>query len=114
MFHPGVQQIFRLVFDSVNNALKVTLALPTAGGGELLVADFFDTSLIHGSVSVTTSEIQAKVGVSNLADRRFIRVFNSTNGKIYYGATGLSTSDSEFLQKGEAITLPAGPNIDVF
>lgn len=77
-------------------------------------SDVVNDSYISGSVSVTSTEIEAKVGGSRLAGREILTIYNSSTSVIYHGPTGVTTSTGVRIEKGQTIDIPVGDNIGVF
>ena len=96
------------IFDSDGQPFTLT-------GGGLPVSDVIDT-LVHASVSVGTTEVEAKVGGTPLADRKFVRIFNpaASTEDLHYGVTGVSTANSEPVLPGGAVSIPATADENVF
>lgn len=69
---------------------------------------------IQGSVTVTTSEIEAKVGGSRLAGRQMLRIYNGSNAVVYFGPTGVTTATGEPIEKKQWINIPASDALALF
>lgn len=83
--------------------------------GEAKISSFANVSFVAGDKTVSTTESLASVGVSNLANRKSIKIINRGNKAIYFGPTGLSDSAlSDELLSGESVTLAVGDNIDIY
>lgn len=68
-------------------------------------------------VSVSTSQVQAKVGSTNLAKRQAIIIYNDSNNVVYYGPSGVTTTGSTKgipIGPGGFLTLPMGAEVSVF
>lgn len=76
--------------------------------------EIVNDSYIQGAVTVTTSQIEAKVGGSRLAGRQMLRVYNGSSNIIYFGPTGVSTTTGEPIEKKQWANIPVGDNIAVF
>lgn len=76
--------------------------------------DIVNSSYVQTSINVTTTQIEAKVGASNLSGRQILRIYNNSNNTIYLGPTGVTTSTGEPLNKGEWIIFPVGDQISIF
>lgn len=76
--------------------------------------DIVNDSYVQGTVSVTTSQIEAKVGGSRLDKRQILRIYNSSNNTIYFGPSGVTTSTGEPIEKNNWVNIPAGDQIAVF
>jgi hypothetical protein len=71
-------------------------------------------SFVQGVVTVTGTEIEAKVGGSRKDGRQMLRIFNKSSVTIYFGPTGVTTTTGEPLLKGQGITIPANDSCAVF
>jgi hypothetical protein len=65
-----------------------------SSNGELQVSDISNNGGTQGAITVGTSAIQAMVGVSPLANRKTLTVFNNSNNDIYFGYTNTVTAVS--------------------
>lgn len=72
-----------------------------------------DTLYVSGSITVGTSEVEAKVGSSRESGRQRLRIYNDSNSTIYFGPSGVTTSSGEPLLKRQWIELEFG-DIGVF
>lgn len=77
-------------------------------------SDIINTSYVAGSVSVTTSQVEAKVSSSPLAHRQLLVIYNNGNLPIYYGPFGVTTSTGVKINKNEFVVLPVGDLINIF
>lgn len=73
-----------------------------------------NTSYIGGTVTVTTTQVQAKVGASNLTNRKMLYIENSTGTQIFYGPSGVTTVNGARLANNQAVFLAVGDAISVF
>jgi len=76
--------------------------------------DLVNNSYLSGSISITTTQIEAKVGASALALRQAITITNTGAQTIYYGPTGLTAATGKPLFKNQDVAIPVGPSIQVF
>lgn len=100
----------------VNVTSSVT---PTGGATEakqdVLIADLTpNVSLVSGSVSVSTTQIEAKVGGSPLANRSRITIENKGNPDIFLGPTGVTSTTGIKLVKNQTRDMEIGPSISIF
>lgn len=65
-------------------------------------------------VTVGTSEIEAKVGATRKSGRQMLRVYNGSNAVIYFGPTGVTTSNGEPIEKKQWVNIPANDACAVF
>ena len=78
---------------------------------------FSDTNsdlYLSGAQTVTTSEVEAKVGSSAASGRQFVSIFNNGSSEIYFGPSGVTTSTGEPLYKKQRVVIPATEDIQVF
>lgn len=76
--------------------------------------DVVNAQFIGGTITVGVTEVAARVGGSNLADRQEVNIYNSSSATIYYGPTGVTTSTGIPIGPSESISLQYGENIDVY
>jgi hypothetical protein len=76
--------------------------------------EIVNDSYVQGTVSVTTSEIEAKVSGSRLSGRQMLRIYNASNSTVYMGPTGVTTSNGEPIVKGQWINIAVGDQVAVF
>jgi len=79
--------------------------------------DVADVAYISTVLSVGTSQVQAKVGSSNLENRQELIIFNDSLSTIYYGPTGVTTSGVTKgvpIGPGGFVNLPFGFDVSVF
>jgi hypothetical protein len=81
------------------------------GGSEY--ADVLTDAYVAGVISVSTTQIEAKVGTSRLENREVLRIFNNSNTTLYFGPSGVTASTGEPLFKNQWINIPIG-DIAVF
>lgn len=80
---------------------------------------------IAGNITVSTNEVEAKVGTTALEGRQQLIIFNGGTENIYFGPEGVTesngipikTQETRFLPFGESIRIclvtASGSNIDV-
>lgn len=66
-----------------------------------------------GRVTVTTTGVSASVSGTPEENRQFVRINNVGNQTIYFGPSGLATSDMEPLLKKQTVEIAATSGIDV-
>jgi hypothetical protein len=71
-------------------------------------ADVNESSYISGALSVTISQIEAKVGASRLPFRQVLTIFNAGNKTIYYGPSGVTSANGVPIFSQQAINIPIG------
>lgn len=73
---------------------------------------------IWTTIAVTTSAVEAKVGVSRLSGREGVRIHNDSNNTVYFGYSSSVTSSGpnkgEPLLKGESIDIGLSENHGVW
>lgn len=80
-------------------------------------SDVADSAYVSAVITVGTSQVQAKVGASNLANRQELIIFNDSLNVIYYGPSGVTTSGANKgipINGGGFVNLPFGFDIAVF
>lgn len=63
-----------------------------SGTWTAVVNNYKSTSYVQGTVTVGTSQVEAKVGGSRLSNRQHLLIFNGSSNTIYIGPTGVTTS----------------------
>lgn len=76
--------------------------------------DDITNTYVSGSISISTSASQAKVGASRITNRKILRIYNNSNTTIYFGPTGVTSSNGEPLVKGQWVEVPTSGDIAVF
>jgi hypothetical protein len=71
-------------------------------------------AVVQASITVGTSQIEAKVGGSRQDGRQMLRVYNGSNSIIYFGPTGVTTSTGEPIEKKQWVNIPASDACAVF
>lgn len=68
-----------------------------------------------GSVTVGTSEqLAAANGSSNLENRQEMIIYNSSENRVWFGPTGVSTSTGIPLEPQGTVNIQVGENIEVY
>lgn len=71
-------------------------------------SDVFTDGYVAGSISVSTSEIEAKVGANRLVGRETVRIFNNSSTTIYFGPSGVTSSTGEPIYKNQWVNIQIG------
>jgi len=71
-------------------------------------SDVLEDSYVAGTISVSTTQVEAKVGASRLSRRETVRIFNNSNTIIYFGPNGLTSSTGEPIYKGQSVNIMVG------
>lgn len=83
--------------------------------GEVRVANIIDTTGTQGALSVSTTAIPIRVGLSNLAGRTVVTALNNGTATIFWGRTsGLTTSNGTQLMRNQMAIWDVGPNSDIY
>lgn len=80
----------------------------------LVTVEIPNTTFIDTVMSLSSAAQVAKVGASNLANRKYLVLQNLSGGNIYYGTAGVSSSTGFKIANGSGITLPVGPGISIY
>lgn len=87
----------------------------SSANGDLQVSDVADNAGVFGAITVTTTAIEAKVGASNLANRKNLTLYNNGGATIYFGyANTVTTSTGTPLFKEQTVSFAIGPNLSVW
>lgn len=97
--------------DNVNKHHKGALAVN--------VVNYEDMSLVHGIRSsgydIVINATKLPSGVANLANRREIRLVNTTNNPVYIGQSGVTAANGYPLTSGLGeLRLQVAGNVDVY
>jgi len=72
--------------------------------GDLFIRDTLKVGGTQGALTVGTSAVEVKVGVSQLTNRKHVTLYNNSNTTIYWGLdSGVTTSTGTPIQKGEMV-----------
>lgn len=77
------------------------------------VSDIYNQGISNATVNVGTSQVEAKVGASRLANRKCVVITNLGSGTVYWGATGVTSSNGTPLNKFAQVVVTVG-DIAVF
>lgn len=78
------------------------------------LSDVDGTSYVSSVLTVTTTEIQAKVGAANLTGRQSLVLYNKSSVTVYYGPTGVSQTTGIPLLPNQILSMNFGEGINVF
>lgn len=81
--------------------------------GELYTVAVANTAVQHRAQSVTTTAAEALGTVTILANRKFICI-TPTNGTVYWGISGVTTSSGSPIFKNQTLTIAANANVHIF
>lgn len=76
--------------------------------------DFVNTSASYGALTVGTSAVAARVGVSNLTNRRYLLIMPRANSVFLGWNSSVTTSNGMQLFKDQMVILPIGPGLTPF
>jgi hypothetical protein len=78
-------------------------------------ADVLNKSGTQGAVSVGTSAVAARVGASNLANRKVLTVYNNSSGIVYWGYTNaVIVATGTPILKNQMSTWTVGQDVTVY
>lgn len=81
----------------------------------VLTSQLLDGSGVQGALSVGTSAVAARVGGSNLTNRKSLSVWNNGVVTIYWGFTNaVTTSSGTPLMRNQQLIIDAGPNTTIY
>lgn len=80
--------------------------------GDLKVVDGLRNGGVYGALTVPTANVpvEAKVGVSRLANRKFIQITCTTNNLWWGTDSSVTTSTGQPLANGQTITFSIDPD----
>lgn len=79
--------------------------------------DVLESNYLSTVLSVSTSQVEAKVGVNRLSGRQELLLQNDSSITVYIGPSGVSSSGANKgipLSSGEFLQVPIGENIALF
>ncbi len=71
-------------------------------------------SYLTGNITATTTEVAARVGGANLANRRMLTIYNQSGANIFYGPTGVTSANGVRMPNNTDRTFEVGPAVTVF
>jgi hypothetical protein len=77
-------------------------------------ADVLESSYLTGTLAVSITQVEAKVGVSALAERQLLIIQNKGANSVYIGPTGVTSTTGFKLEKNAYITMAISGDISVF
>lgn len=82
--------------------------------GDLTVIDFLNNSGTQAAITVGITAIEARVGGSNLSNRKYICIQAKDTG-VFFGVTNTVTiSSGTEIFKDQTLFIPAGPNTTIW
>lgn len=67
-----------------------------------------EDSYVMGTISVSTTAVEAKVGANRLDGRQSLIIFNASTANLYYGTTGVTTTTGIPIFPTQMMTLSIG------
>lgn len=106
------------IIGSTNTGQETSPVRSTANG-DLNTADILNNGGVQGSITIGTSAVAARVGGSNLANRKILIITNNSgnliNSDIFWGFTNaVTTATGTPLSRNAQIAIPAGPNTTIW
>ena len=86
----------------------------STSNGDLQTSDTFLGGPLDFAISLGLSAVEVKSGVSPVAARKAVRIFNNGNSTIYWGGSGVTSSTGEPIFRNTSITITAGPNCHIY
>jgi hypothetical protein len=77
-------------------------------------SDVNNDGYVSGSISVSTTQVEAKVGTNRLVGREVLTITNNGPNVVYYGPTGVTATTGDKLLKGQFLSTPLGSAIGLF
>jgi hypothetical protein len=106
-------QSVKLVGSSSSGAEQTFVA--ATNNGELSIADISNNGGVNGSVSVSTSAVEAKVSGTALTNRKNLTLFNNSSNTVYWGySSSVSTSNGTPLFKNQYVSFSIGENTAIW
>ena len=100
----------------INQVFGEAFRRKSPGDTEIQTADLFDLSYVAAAITVGVTEVAARVGGSNLANRKLLVITNLNAGNIFFGPTGVvgSTSTAARLVRDQFRAVSLGPGVTLF
>ena len=85
-------------------------------GGTLTTSDaaLANTAILSSADTLAAAGTAEKVVASNLANRKYLFVYNNDNRKIYVGGSGVDAATGFPVSPGAYIEMRAGASVDVY
>lgn len=71
-------------------------------------SDVNESSFLSGTITVGTSVVEAKVGISRLSSRQYLSIHNNGPLTIYVGPSDVTTSSGRPIFRDQSIDIPVG------
>lgn len=79
------------------------------------IKDVMNVAGVNGAITVGTTAVAARVGASNLANRKNLTIHNNSLVTLYWGYSNLvTTANGTPLYSNQIISLDVGPNITIY
>lgn len=108
-------------FDGTGTAITSTLvsgdqAMDVNVSNEISVNDaaLANTAMLSAADTLAAAGTAKTVVASNLADRKYLYVYNNDNRKMYIGASGVTAANGFPVSPGSTIQVRAGAAVDVY
>lgn len=82
--------------------------------GELKISSFANVTFDVAVKTISSSQTLASVGVSNMTNRKSLVIFNKGAQPVYYGKTGVTTTNGIPILKDETLVIGVGQNINIY
>lgn len=109
------------MFDGAGTALTSTLvgadqALDVNLVNTISINDaaLADTAILSAADTLAVAGTAEKVIAANLADRKYLSIYNNDNRKMYVGAAGVTSANGFPISPGSYIEMRAGAAVDVY
>ena len=76
-------------------------------------SDTNDALYVSGSVTITTTATEIKVGASREENRQMVIIYNNSNKTVFFGPAGVTISTGIPLLKEQLVEIPLG-DIGIF
>ena len=77
-------------------------------------SDVDNDGYVSGVVSVSTTQVEAKVGANRLVGREALTLTNKGPNRVYYGPTGVTSATGDYLEKNQFLSIPLGESLALF
>lgn len=94
-----------------NTSGNETNFVNASSNGDMQTSDVLNTASTDGIISLTTSAVPMRIGLSNLADRKYLILEAKTVNVVWGFSAGSQPFD---IFKDQLLMIPCGPNITVY
>jgi hypothetical protein len=115
---PALQQVqldaaSLAALEDINVTVSNEVEIKNDANNPVPTIDLVDTTILSGNIGVSTIAIPARLGVANLANRKFISITPRGSG-IYIGDSTVTVGTGTPVFLNQTMTLELGPNVTLY